>query len=156
MRLSFEDAQERYGKIDLAKKFWADETLWMKTLILPDDITFPNWINLFSGKPVKKLYCNSDMGPALVAALYHLKERGCEDELKSFDGLFNIRPVRGSVSNPSAHAYGLAIDINAGENPLGGPIALSRGFVECFKDAGFSWGGDFTRKDGQHFSWAWE
>ncbi len=156
MRISFEDAEKRYGKIDIAKKLWPDESKFMKVLVLPDDLQFPNWINSLTGKPVTKLYCNADMGPALCAALYHIKERNFEAELKTFDGLFNMRMVRGTIDRPSTHAYGLAIDLNAKENPLGGPIALTPGFVECFLDAGFTWGGNFKRIDGQHFSWGWE
>ena len=28
---------------------------------------------------------------------------------------------------------------------------LSAGFVKCFKDAGFDWGGDWSIRDGMHF-----
>ncbi len=156
MRINFEDAVERYGKIDLATKTWPDAKLWLADLILPPELHFPNWINSFTNKPVEHFYLNKDMGAAVIAALYHVKERDLSDELKTFDGLYNIRAVRGSTVGLSTHSYGLAIDLNARENPLGGPVRFSRGFVECFLDAGFSWGGNFHRVDGMHFSWAWE
>lgn len=156
MRISFKDAVECYGEIHFANRTWPRETEFMKLYKLPEELCFPNWIGSISLLPVKRLYCNRDMYPALLAALYDLKAKNLQGELKTFDGLFNIRMVRGTQDKPSAHAYGLAIDINAAENPLGGPVALSPQFVKCFTDAGFTWGGNFDRVDGQHFSWAWE
>jgi len=31
---------------------------------------------------------------------------------------------------------------------------MSHELVQCFKDAGFDWGGDWTRPDGMHFQLA--
>jgi hypothetical protein len=45
----------------------------------------------------------------------------------------------------------MAIDVNAFENGLGKKPKLSAGFVKCFTDAGFVWGGNFARLDGMHF-----
>jgi hypothetical protein len=51
----------------------------------------------------------------------------------------------------SLHSWGLAIDVNAFENGLNQTPKLSAGFVKCFTDAGFDWGGTWQRKDGMHF-----
>ena len=72
------------------------------------------------------------------------------NELKTFDGCFNIRKKRG-LGSMSLHAWGLAIDVNAAWNGLNVTPVLSAGFVKCFTDAGFEWGGTWTRKDGMHF-----
>jgi hypothetical protein len=46
----------------------------------------------------------------------------------------------------------LAIDVIAFENGLGKEPKLSPGFVKCFTDAGFEWGGTWkSRPDGMHF-----
>jgi len=156
MRITLKDAEDRYGKIDIQTKAWADEHKWMTLATLPDDLHCDHWMVAGTTQPVRKFYCNKDMAPALMAALYNVRDRGLQHELKTFDGLFNIRFVRGSANTPSTHAYGLAIDLNAAENPLGGPAKLSDEFIKCFTDQGFSWGGHFHRIDGMHFSWAWE
>jgi len=113
------------------------------------------WINAASGGKVTKIYMNKEMVPAFTRALEHVLERGLAGELKTYDGCFYIRKVRGG-KGMSAHSYGLALDINAAENGLGLEPKLTPALVACFTDAGFDWGGNFTRKDGMHFSFAWE
>lgn len=113
------------------------------------------WINTATGSPTRRIYCNTDVHKPLLEALEQVKERGLLHELKTFDGCFNIRRVRGS-DLVSTHAYGLAIDLNAKENPLGGHVSLSPEFVKCWTDAGWDWGGRFKRRDGMHFSYGWE
>ena len=98
----------------------------------------------------KRLYCNRDMVVPLTKAFKNLITTGYVKELKTFDGCFNIRKKRG-LSSMSLHAWGLAIDINAAWNRLGKVPTLSKGVVKCFIDAGFEWGGTWTRKDGMHF-----
>jgi len=46
------------------------------------------------------------------------------------------------------------VDVNAFENAMGKEPKLSSGFVKCFTDAGFDWGGNWKRKDGMHFQLA--
>jgi len=57
----------------------------------------------------------------------------------------------------SWHSYGLAIDINPGENPHTGPSVrktnMPSAFVELFEKEGWGWGGKWHRsKDPMHFS----
>ena len=98
----------------------------------------------------KRLYCNKDIIDPLKAAFSNLILRGYVAELKTFDGCFNIRKQRGAQST-SLHSWGVAIDVNAAWNGLGKDPVLSTGFVKCFTDAGFDWGGTWKRKDGMHF-----
>jgi hypothetical protein len=98
----------------------------------------------------KKLYCNKDMITPLMEAFINLINRDFINELKTFDGCFNIRNKRG-LSSMSLHSWGVAIDVNAAWNGLGKKPTLSTGFVECFTDAGFDWGGTWSRLDGMHF-----
>ena len=98
----------------------------------------------------KRLYCNRDMVSPLTKAFTNLIDKGFVKELKTFDGCFNIRKKRG-LSSMSLHAWGLAIDVNATWNGLHKTPQLSAGFVKCFTDVGFDWGGTWTRKDGMHF-----
>jgi hypothetical protein len=98
----------------------------------------------------KRIYCNRIMVQPLTKAFTNLIQRGFVDELKTWDGCFNIRKKRGLASQ-SLHSWGIAIDVNASWNGLGKEPVLSSGFVKCFTDAGFDWGGNWKRKDGMHF-----
>jgi hypothetical protein len=131
---------------------WGGESKFMVMYTLP--ATIFNWVNTASGKPLKRMYVNKDMIPALDQALDNIFKRGLIDQLKTFDGCFMVRSVRGDPSVWSIHSYGLAIDLNAATNVLGQEPTLSPELVQAFKDAGFSWGGDFTRKDGMHMQYA--
>jgi hypothetical protein len=101
----------------------------------------------------KRLYCNKVMVEPLTRAFKNLIETGHVSELKTWDGCFNIRNVRGRTS-PSLHSWGVAIDVNAAWNGLGKAPTLTSGFIKCFTDAGFDWGGLWGRPDGMHFQLA--
>jgi hypothetical protein len=98
----------------------------------------------------KRIYCNRDLVQPLATAFQNLIATGRVSELKTWDGCFNIRKKRG-LSSMSLHSWGIAIDVNAAWNGLGKTPVLSAEFVKCFTDAGFDWGGTWTRKDGMHF-----
>ncbi len=98
----------------------------------------------------KRIYCNRAMIVPLTKAFTNLIERGFVHELKTWDGCFNIRAMRG-INSQSLHSWGIAIDLNAAWNGLGKTPTLSAGFVKCITDAGFEWGGNWSRKDGMHF-----
>lgn len=101
----------------------------------------------------KKIFCNKDLIGPLQQAFKNLIERGFVSELKTWDGCFNIRKKRGQ-NTMSLHCWAIAIDLNAAWNPFGGATTLSAGFVKCFTDAGFDWGGTWKKKDGMHFQLA--
>jgi hypothetical protein len=87
----------------------------------------------------------------LSNAFKKLIDTNCVDELKTWDGCFNIRKKRG-LASMSLHSWGLAVDVNAFENGLGQNPKLSKEFVECFTSSGFLWGGTWkNRCDGMHF-----
>lgn len=98
----------------------------------------------------KKLYCNKQIVAPLIQAFTNLIDREFVKELKTWDGCFNVRRKRG-LTSMSLHSWGIAIDVNAAWNGLNKTPQLSAGFVKCFTDAGFDWGGTWTRKDGMHF-----
>jgi hypothetical protein len=101
----------------------------------------------------KKIYCNKDMVEPLAKALQALITTGHVNELKTWDGCFNIRKKRGQTSM-SLHSWAIAVDLNAAWNCFGCKPVLSAGFVKCFTDNGFEWGGTWTKPDGMHFQLA--
>lgn len=109
--------------------------------------------NLEIGVIPKKIYCNRLMEHPLSAGFHNLIERGHVQELKTWDGCFNPRKKKGGRT-PSLHSWGIAFDVNAGWNGFGKRPTLSAGFVKCFTDAGFDWGGIWSTPDGMHFQLA--
>jgi hypothetical protein len=135
--ITSKQALERYGDPKLEK-----------SMVLFDVPT-----HLEIGVIPKKVYCNKDLVKPLTQAFTNLIERKLVGELKTWDGCFNIRNTRGA-SNPSLHSWGLAIDVNAAWNGLSTKGNLTPQFVACFIDAGFDWGGNFSRLDPMHFQLA--
>jgi hypothetical protein len=101
-----------------------------------------------------KIYGNYVMEDPLRRAFSLLVERGLAGELKTFDGCFNIRSMKGGRSL-SVHSWAMAVDFNAAENPFGGIVSFSDAFIRCFADAGFEAGALWRRADGMHFQLAW-
>lgn len=109
---------------------------------------------LLFGPIPKRIYCNRLMIEPLTKVFTCLKQKGLQKELKTWDGCFNIRNIEGT-NTFSLHSWGLAIDVNALENPYGGTSKLSNNFINCFKQNGFNWGGDWSgKKDPMHFELA--
>jgi hypothetical protein len=119
-----------------------DEGLYMVMWDVPTELEI--------GVIPKRLYCNKAIVAPLTQAFKNLISTGFVKELKTWDGCFNVRKKRG-LASMSLHSWGVAIDVNAAWNGLGRTPVLSAGFVKCFTDAGFDWGGTWTRKDGMHF-----
>lgn len=133
------DCLKKYGQPTSESKFM---TLWD----VPEELEI--------GVIPKRIYCNKDMVKPLTKAFKALIKSGCVSELKTWDGCFNIRKMRGG-NQMSLHSWGVAVDVNAFENGLGGEPKLTPEFVKCFTDAGFDWGGNWkSRKDGMHFQLA--
>jgi len=89
---------------------------------------------------------------AMVPALHDVFAT-CGQFIHTYDGCYNYRPVRGGT-HLSLHSWGLAIDLNAAQNPLGSTDRTKQApeLVACFKKHGFWWGADYHhRTDPMHF-----
>ena len=115
---------------------------YLVSLVLPTEV--------YIGHFPSRIYCNKDLVIPIQKAFMNILTRGFVDELKTWDGCFNIRQQRGG-SSWSLHSWGIAVDVNAQWNSLGSVPTLSEGFIKCFTDAGFDWGGKWKRPDGMHF-----
>ena len=93
------------------------------------------------------------LAPHLLRVFAGLKAGGHLGLIKTYDGCFNIRKVRGG-NRPSLHAWGLAIDINAGEFPLGSHAHQHPVLVRAFTAEGFFNGAKFHRPDPMHFQYS--
>lgn len=97
-----------------------------------------------------KIYMNKDMVKPFTAALNLIKEQELGSLIKTWDGCFNIRTKRGAKSL-SLHSFGIAFDMNAAWNAFGKTPTMDKRLVNCFLEAGFDWGGTWSKPDGQHF-----
>lgn len=103
--------------------------------------------------PAKKIFINKDFKDKLYTAFKALEARGIQDEIKTFDGCYNERTVRGSTKL-SLHDWAMALDMNAKTEKLGQTFThWSPAFAQTMKDAGIFWGFDYKgRKDPMHWS----
>lgn len=111
-------------------------------------LTVPSGLRI--GAVPARVYCNRDLVQPLLRAFENLRDANLADEIRTWDGCFNIRSKRVNQSL-SLHSWGLAIDINASWNQLGKTPTLPANVVLCFLEAGFEWGGTWDVPDGMHF-----
>lgn len=98
----------------------------------------------------QKIYILKEFKTQLVAAFKELRERGLLHEIKTFEGCYELRMIRDSLTNFSVHSWAAAIDLNAKENPLKGKISWSNEFLAVMREY-VDCGADFKRVDGMHF-----
>jgi hypothetical protein len=116
----------------------------------------------FDWFPVTHFLVNADFKDILFKAFTALESAGLHPEIKTFDGCYNDRSVRGGAAI-SLHAWACAIDMNATDNPMI-PNAenltpeqrlgkWSKAFVDTMIAAGIFFGGNFHhRADSMHFA----
>ena len=115
--------------------------------------------------PAKIIYINKVFKDMLFISFTAVQAAGLQGEIKSYNGCYVDRNVRGSNS-VSAHAYAAAIDLSAliegmfiaDGLPLDDPKRLgkwSKDFVDAMTSSGVFFGGYFKhRSDPMHFSMA--
>lgn len=106
------------------------------------------------GSTVRGFYCHKLLISVFQRVFEDIVLSGLTDEIKSFDGCFNIRKIRGSSTTMSLHSWAIAIDLNYKGNELGNPQPdMDPRIIDIFEKNGFYWGGNFKRRDGMHFEY---
>jgi hypothetical protein len=96
--------------------------------------------------------CHKKVIPLLRNAFEEIARRGLGDLIHGFAGCYSARfSNRDPEATLSHHSWGVAIDINASENPLGAEPNLDLEIVAVLEDWGFTWGGRWLVPDGMHF-----
>ena len=111
------------------------------------------------GKPKKtgNVSFHKKAAKQMLALWAEWEKEGLLHLVKSWDGTYVPRFIRGSKTKLSNHCFGTAFDINVKWNGLAKRPALVgqegsvRELVEIANKHGFYWGGHFRRKDGMHF-----
>lgn len=103
---------------------------------------------------VGRARCHRAIVEPLRGALGELDDEGLDHlvDADGFSGCHNPRLIApgGAVSR---HAWGVAVDLNAGANPTGTRSAQDRRLVETFGRWGFTWGGFWLVPDPMHFEY---
>lgn len=144
---NYSDVKEIFG--DPLSSGWSSANLAFCELA-PTLKAFP----IKKGTTVRGFYCHNLLVSVFQKVFEEIMLAGLTDEIKSFDGCFNIRKIRGSSTTMSLHSWAIAIDINYKGNELGNASPeMNKDVVKIFEKNGFYWGGNFRRKDGMHFEY---
>ena len=160
MKLNYPEAVVRYGAI--VNNQWKNEPQWM--MIYKTPMWFSQQvINSATGNPCDRIYLNKDLAPILTKALQLVHERNLCSELKTFDGCYNIRDIRGKGGTLSAHSYGIAIDLksykrdywkwSSKEDGKKRICEYPKELIEAFEKNNFVWGGRWGHFDILHFEY---
>jgi hypothetical protein len=99
-----------------------------------------------------RVTCNRQIVPQLVAAMRRVRRRAPAGAVRSYQGCFVPRYIGWSDANMlSYHSWGIAFDINAGENVRGRTPQQDPRLVRILAREGFEWGGTWIVPDGNHF-----
>jgi hypothetical protein len=98
------------------------------------------------------VHCHRRVIPLLRGAFQELARMGLGDLVHGFAGCFSSRfSNRDPGAGLSHHSWGVAIDINVSENPLGAEPNMDPRVVQVLERWGFTWGGRWLVPDGMHF-----
>jgi len=92
----------------------------------------------------------------MADALMECLDKGVPAERLAYGGIYCWRAQRG-YSQLSTHTWGIAIDLDPANNPLGKPWdggdrMIHPTIVSVFEGRGFTWGGKWGRPDVMHFA----
>lgn len=137
--------------------------------ILPDHTLDPRWQTEFltrivlpfaiplswdKSRVVAQMTCHKLMAEVFATVFEEIERASLQQKITSFGGCFNFRPQR-TGTKLSAHAWGIAIDLNPESNEQGTAGNMDQAIVSIFKQAGFTWGGDWEgrARDPMHFQY---
>lgn len=134
---------------------------WKEENIITIDIPQLKGVNMW-GRPKKSgnIFFHKRGAKQMKALWAEWEKENLLHLVKTWNGTYCARFIRGSKTKLSNHAYGTAFDINVKWNGLAKRPALIeevgsvRELVQIAHKHGFYWGGHFRRKDGMHFELA--
>jgi hypothetical protein len=132
-----------------------DHTLdptWHTDCLTAVELPFAMTLSWDHSRSVQRLTCHKKLVGIFTHAFAEIQAAGLQSRITSFGGCFSFRPQR-TGSKLSTHAWGIAIDLNPESNAQGSAGDMDSGVISIFRQAGFSWGGDWQGKvrDPMHF-----
>lgn len=125
---------------------------WAAEFLVRIALPFPLVLSWDHATGVKQMTCHKKLADVFAEGFAKLEADGLQEKIKTFGGCFSFRQQR-TGSKLSAHAWGIAVDLNPETNAQGKVGDMDAGVIEVFRAAGFEWGGDWNGKvrDPMHF-----
>jgi len=150
----YEDLVHEFGDIRpfIFEDGSIDSFQWETIIIDICPLPFPMKLAWNEQIEVTRFRCHHRMVEIFEDVFDRIFAANLESECQFFGGCYMFRCQKGSY-RISTHAWGIAVDLNPKQNPLGTKGLIHPGIVEKFKEVGFEWGGDWKRKDPMHFQY---
>lgn len=117
-------------------------------------VTLPAPLKLsWANQQITVFACHKLMEDVFESVFNQIMARGLWPLIKEFGGCYAPRPVRGG-GKVSTHAWGIGIDLNPTEYPLGSTKKQDRTLNAIFLDHGFINGEIWSRPDPMHWQYA--
>lgn len=131
---------------------------WERRILVFRALPTPLPLAGFPGKTVSRFRAHALVADQFLDTIVECLDSGISAERLVFGGIYAWRLKRG-VARPSVHTWGIGIDIDPTNNPLGEPWKddgrmLPPQLIDIWKRRGWKHGNDWTRPDPQHFQWA--
>ena len=116
----------------------------------------PGWVNrhiVQAAVPLLgRITCHRKFVPLVRGAMRQLVSEGLDELIQGYAGCFAARHTLGVPgASLSHHSWGIAVDINAEDNPFGAEPTQDIRLVRVMEHWGMIWGGRFIVPDGHHF-----
>lgn len=150
------DLLDIFGEPDESGPFTEGYVRFCDLAVFRNDLAHVKGLSLKDGR--FGFNCNYVMIPALQQAVRQVVTAGLAHELISFDGCHCVRAMKSNSGSLSVHAWALALDWNALQNPFTYGALVNRWspeFIQAWLKAGFEWGGAWSScHDAMHFQFA--
>lgn len=115
----------------------------------------PKSLPLSWGGTAKTVSCHTSAAQSLKAVLDELAKSPSWSTINDWGGCYMWRMQRGAKVL-SKHCWGIAVDLDTVDNPMGVIGHLDPRIVDAFERHGWYWGGNFhgRRRDAMHFELA--
>lgn len=132
-----------------------DHTLdprWQTEQMVTISLPFPLALSWDRSRQVTRMTCHKRMQAIFTTCFQQIADSGLQPQITNFGGCFAFRSQR-TGTKLSAHCWGIAIDLNPETNAQGTAGEMHPGIVSIFRNAGFTWGGDWAAVacDPMHF-----
>ncbi|HEY1802799.1 MAG TPA: M15 family metallopeptidase [Terriglobales bacterium] len=142
-----------FGNIyEYVRKDGSLDPRWAAEFLVRIALPFPLVLSWDHATSVKQMTCHKKLADVFADVFGKLEAGGLQAKIKTFGGGFSFRQQR-TGSKLSAHAWGIAVDLNPETNGQGTVGDMDADVIEIFRAAGFEWGGDWAGKvrDPMHF-----